>query len=553
MSIFAAIQRLRRVILLKTPGVGFLYRSSMVRYLSAVILMLQWSSESSVFAQRFEDIPPMPPVSSIAEGTGDPHSAAQLFIGSLSCSASSCHGNPRRETVVSSSAQYFFDRDKHQLAGTVLHNQRSRDMTARLKLTTQPWETRDCLICHAPGALSPAEGIDRSAMISEGVGCESCHGSARDWLVSHRSVEWHRSWSSSQKAQSGFVETKELSLRIDRCADCHVGNATQSVNHDLIAAGHPRLAFEFAAYQSRMPIHWRQFQERQRSPVAANEGSFNRSTLEARNWLIGQIVNAEHELEILSAAANKNLTESNSQPAWPDLAQYDCFACHHELSSPSWRQARGAWNLRPGELPWGTWNLGLIAEVQPAIPGILSKQIVSDLTSLRDLMRSTSPNPANTLLHVANLRRELANSKSVLTNTRFQPQELGGIRDLLLAQHETVSRQGWDRATQLFLGTIALDKGVNDASGSGNRINPAGTASLERLKVLLSYPRTSKVIPPFPHAESPTRLDVNGMAEIRSEFKRLQSTLSKPDGSAATGESTDNVPPVPTVPALGTD
>ena len=61
----------------------------------------------------------------------------------------------------------------------------------------------------------------------------------------------------------GFMDTKNLVSRIEQCAGCHIGQDARGglplrdVNHDLIAAGHPRLNFEFAAYHENQPKHWK--------------------------------------------------------------------------------------------------------------------------------------------------------------------------------------------------------------------------------------------------------------------------------------------------------
>ena len=75
----------------------------------------------------------------------------------------------------------------------------------------------------------------------------------------------------NEGARIRFRATKELAERAKVCTRCHVGRRspdgllTQEVNHDLIAAGHPRLNFEFAAYQENLPVHW---DEKERNAAA---------------------------------------------------------------------------------------------------------------------------------------------------------------------------------------------------------------------------------------------------------------------------------------------
>ncbi|MBS0202264.1 MAG: hypothetical protein JSS49_05135 [Planctomycetes bacterium] len=437
----------------------------------------------------------------------------EAYLGSLSCSSVSCHGDPRRTNVVGSAAHYFLDRDKHQLAGAVLYGERSQLIGERLKLSQPVWKTRECLVCHAPAAIGAA---DTPMMVADGVGCESCHGPARQWLSSHRSVEWKRTdfWTNPRKAATGFRDTKELVSRADLCADCHVGNANQSVNHDLIAAGHPRLHFEFAAYQSRMPRHWRQAPEHQPGSVSVGSAPTNQSASEVRNWMVGQIVTAEHELEILSAAARR------STGPWPELSQYDCFACHHDVSSPGWRQSRTAWNLRPGEFQWGTWGLGLLAEVQPGFANVLNDRFTVDQDSLLHVMKSMRADRNQALMLAESLQQQLERAQSEFPKLLLTRDEVAAVRDSVLKQSESMINQGWDRSAQLYLASIALDEDVNAAVGAGDHPDLARVESYVRLRGLLSYQDARSAGPAFDHRESPIRFDANRRV-ILEAFRQL--------------------------------
>jgi hypothetical protein len=93
-------------------------------------------------------------------------------------------------------------------------------------------------------------------MHADGVGCESCHGASGRWLGPHTTLGWRdRPW--PEKAALGMRNTKDLASRARLCAGCHVGDGgsddlpARDVNHDLIAAGHPRLNFELSAYPGR--------------------------------------------------------------------------------------------------------------------------------------------------------------------------------------------------------------------------------------------------------------------------------------------------------------
>src|SRR5262249_34279668 len=104
------------------------------------------------------------------------------------------------------------------------------------------------------------------------------------------------------------------------------------VNHDLIAAGHPRLVFEYSSFLAAIQKHWSEQEERRRYP-----------DLDARAWLIGQAVTAQAALELLS---------DRTQRIWPEFAEYDCRACHHNLTGAAPRTSAASSRDANGWLRW---------------------------------------------------------------------------------------------------------------------------------------------------------------------------------------------------------
>ena len=121
----------------------------------------------------------------------------------------------------------------------------------------------------------------------DGVGCESCHGASDRWIGEHTGFDWARR-ADDEKELLGMIPTRDLVRRARACAQCHVGAPAgnglpaREVNHDLIAAGHPRLSFEFSAYLANMPHHWRE-----------DVGPDSAPDFAARSWVVGQAVSAK--------------------------------------------------------------------------------------------------------------------------------------------------------------------------------------------------------------------------------------------------------------------
>src|SRR5262249_38047400 len=169
----------------------------------------------------------------------------------------------------------------------------------------------------------------------------------------------------------GMIDTRDLRTRAEVCVRCHVGEREMDVNHDLIAAGHPRLRFEYGAYLAN--YHFRHWKERDDTARNADH--------EARAWMIGQLVSARKALELLSYRAAK------SGKPWPEFAEYNCAACHHNLTGKDESRSRGAGRLPVGALPWGTWYQPIVpilaARLTPErelaalerLPGLMSKRL----------------------------------------------------------------------------------------------------------------------------------------------------------------------------------
>src|SRR5262249_30603804 len=148
--------------------------------------------------------------------------------------------------------------DPHARAYRVLHDDRSARIVRNLypdKKDVKAWETEICLRCHASYS-GPEQKKGERFFLSDGVGCESCHGPAEKWLTNHYRNGF-AGLSDEEKARYGMRPLKDLAHRARLCAECHVGESLdRQVNHDLMAGGHPRLVFELAGYHAMYPRHW---------------------------------------------------------------------------------------------------------------------------------------------------------------------------------------------------------------------------------------------------------------------------------------------------------
>jgi hypothetical protein len=252
----------------------------------------------------------------------------------------------------------WIERDPHAAAYTVLFGDRSARIMKNLAgIPGTPHPAHQdirCLACHCE--IHVAVTADLAGQRVDGVGCEACHGTARRWLEPHTAAAVWDKLPASEKLQFGMTNVKDPAAISQVCVGCHVGapadeNAKlplRDVDHDLLAAGHPRLNFEFATFMANLPPHWKQ--------VAGSSDARRREG--AKPWAIGQLTSARAALALLADRAMRAATAT-----WPEFAEYDCSSCHHNLTSPSARLRQpGAPGLL-GRSAWDTWFLSMPEQV----------------------------------------------------------------------------------------------------------------------------------------------------------------------------------------------
>jgi hypothetical protein len=264
-------------------------------------------------------------------------------LGAGGCATASCHGGPAagNRDVQSFAATLWAERDPHARAYDTLHEPRSRKMASLLGIG-EPHRARQCLVCHS--AQGERQAPLPPEVLADGVSCGSCHGDATRWVAVHHLPEWQH-LAPEARAERGYRELADVTSRVRTCIPCHVGDASREVDHDMLAAGHPRLAFEFAAYERLWPRHW---SPRHRSESAAD--------FTERSWAVGQ---AETLAAVALLAEVRARRAADEKGRWPEFAEFDCYACHRELSPE--RVADAATGLfanpTPGTPSWQPWSV----------------------------------------------------------------------------------------------------------------------------------------------------------------------------------------------------
>ena len=375
----------------------------------------------------------------------------QPLAGSTSCAGRACHG--RLERTKDPDSKYTLDEfttwvttDPHVNAYHVLEMSRSQEIAQRMNLKEEAHESPRCLACHTtPEAAVKQTDPDLEAHVRQertlGVGCEACHGNAKKWFGPHIETPWTKK-NADEKTVLGFVEITKSETLARRCVGCHVGSKGDStrpdrdVNHDLIAAGHPRLNFEFSTYFHNLPVHW----QPKKFP-------------HVERWAVGQLVSAEAALDLLEYRAGAN---GGDDRVWPEFSEYDCFGCHHNLThdpnGPVWRQApdRPRNNRRRDALTWGSWYF--------AVPRSLAE--LPHLKKLTDVMEVRRPDPAKVAKVIDKTREDL---RALHKEVQKWTEDSAPARIKALRFGGPVERDwSWDAAEQTFLSLYALNQVAQD-------------------------------------------------------------------------------------------
>ncbi len=250
--------------------------------------------------------------------------------GVISCYGSTCHsrqsatGNNVRQNEIITWQDQSDISGAHSRAYKVLLNQKSRIIARNLGIGPAH-EAKECLACHSD--YIPEEQRGERFDISEGVGCEACHGGSENWLTSH----YAPGQTHEQNTTNGLYRTEDPVARAKLCLGCHLGSEApnQFITHRIMGAGHPRISFELDLFTNLQSHHDEDTDYRTRKNAAGG----------VKTWAIGQAMALQRQLELFSDPVR------GREGAFPELVFFDCHACHLTFSNdPDWRPT---WRANP--------------------------------------------------------------------------------------------------------------------------------------------------------------------------------------------------------------
>jgi hypothetical protein len=270
--------------------------------------------------------------------------SAQTYVGAGGCASSNCHGGTTalaepQSRILGNEYATWAVADRHALAQKKLLEPRGKRMAEILRIADATRDKR-CAACHVVG--SPEKSL------SDGVACEACHGSAVKWLGPHTQANSH-----AESVRLGMNDTKDFGVRAKTCLACHLGRGEQIVDHEMIAAGHPDLAFELDSFTVAQPAHFRE----------------PKPDAHVRAWAIGQSTALAEGMRLLAQHAEK---------AWPEFSDMECYQCHHDLRLDSWRIQRGYGSRKPGSVQVNLARFAVLRDVAPELNGPLGQLLAAN-------------------------------------------------------------------------------------------------------------------------------------------------------------------------------
>ena len=365
-------------------------------------------------------------------------------LGVASCAGNNCHGATERSkgsSVAQNEYLIWSKSDKHHRAYVALLEERGVRIARNLGLANAA--TADmCLGCHSD-PVPPAKRGPRF-QLSDGVGCEACHGGASSWLGVHISGARH-----SDNLAAGLYPTEQPTARAEKCLSCHIGDPADDnrfVTHRIMGAGHPRMAFELDTYTAVQPAHFVVDQS-----YIERKGPVN----DVQVWAVGQAVDLTKRMNALlePKRAPKGL--------FPELVMFDCQSCHHLYNS---LQGEGytAVGVPPGSVKLYDADALMLRVVAGRLSPVTAKALNSHMLALQ---RAGTESWDAVQGEAREIRRLATTILPTLSGHEFARDDMTALSDSIIALGLTGEGVRYSQAEQA---TMALASIFNAIKSSGD-------------------------------------------------------------------------------------
>jgi hypothetical protein len=339
--------------------------------------------------------------------------AGDRHLGVASCASTLCHGSAKPSDAhhVQQNEYVTWSRfDPHARAYLTLLEPRSVQMAQRLGIGPAH-ESSVCLDCHAENV--PASQRGPRFQLSDGIGCESCHGASDRWIASHDDAP---GVTHADNLTKGLYPIERSEARATLCQACHIGDDRRFAGHRLMAAGHPRLSFELDTFTEL----WRTSGGREHFRRDADYVARKPPEDGVRAWLTGLVSGTRSQLALLRGP------HFQKSGVLPEFAMYNCYSCHRGMKFPQGGGRGLAAGLEPGALRLDDSRLVMLSAVFAAM----------DSPDARTLREETAA-----LHRAAAASREAVAASSASLDALLAKHAALGERPLAVAQKKEILRQ----------------------------------------------------------------------------------------------------------------
>ncbi len=369
-----------------------------------------------------------------------PFVGTDIHLGVSSCGGSSCHGALEpwpNSTVAQNEFTIWQENDAHSTAYATLLTEKSKRIAENLGLPNA-YEAPICLNCHADNVATDrrAKGFE----ISDGVGCEACHGGAVQWLGIHVSGASDH----AANLNAGLYPTENPTARAKLCLSCHFGDKDRFITHRIMGAGHPRLSIELDTFTAIQPAHFIDDAD-----YRARKGVISHIKV----WAAGQVIATGHLLDALLDP------DRNKDGIFPELVFFDCHACHHPMSNVRW-EPREDVSIGPG--------VPRLADANLIMFGVLLDQMAPEAADdyrarVKALHQASLRGHEATLAAAEHLRALTRTFTTRVEDMQFGEQEVYGLLSGLISHGRRGAYVDYAAAEQAIMAISAIVDAMKDS------------------------------------------------------------------------------------------
>jgi hypothetical protein len=370
-----------------------------------------------------------------------PEEGADVHEGVASCATSVCHGKVSPDPagpVLLNEYRVWLRQDYHSRAYRTLQTAQSKAIAKKLGLPAAH-TAKICLDCHSDNVAAPARG--RRFQLTDGVGCEACHGGAGQWLKTHA----EETTSHADNLGNGMYPTEAPLARARLCLSCHLGTKNKLATHEIMGAGHPRLAFELETFTVNQPAHYEVDADyRDRKPAIDS----------VNMWLAGLAVSSMATLELLQE------DWFTRETLVPELAFYQCHACHHPMDDLRWQAEGGAAALPPGSVRLNDASLVVLSAVLELTAPEQARALTQGVQRLHQASRDSR---GAVVEEAKQLHASLVPLAESLSTKSYTSSDMRALRKGLLAAAAGGKFRHFTAAEQIFLAVETLCLSLSDS------------------------------------------------------------------------------------------